>query len=296
LSNAAATLACGIELTEILHNKAPPRKSQQKRICSNGIFRKLGVKTPEYDELSQKVLKGLLQNNRLWASDSGSITPYRLEFYLRSRGVTSEVVEMVLSFGKDSWSKLPDVDKKLVCIAEMAISRAQTAAAEEAEKAKTAARKAKEASDALVKRGEQILLKNKAASEAPIDAENAEMESQGGGPNDDARSMVSAGAESMRSMVTNESVRSVVSGYTDSARSMVSEDMLEAVKTFAQLRTPVDEVSMREALDLQKLRVFKMKTTAHRKKKLKGDLSYSLAGVVSLAFGLIPKAPQRGLD
>jgi hypothetical protein len=57
---------CGIELTEILHNKALPRKSQQKRICSNRIPRKLGVRTPEYDELSQKVLKGLLQNNRLY--------------------------------------------------------------------------------------------------------------------------------------------------------------------------------------------------------------------------------------
>jgi hypothetical protein len=44
----------------------------------------------------------------------------------------------------------------------------------------------------------------------------------------------------------------------------------------------------------QELRVFKTKTTAHRK-KTKGDLSYSLAGVVSLAFGPIPKAPQRGL-
>jgi hypothetical protein len=66
LSNAAATPACGIELTEILHNKALPRKSQQKRICSNRIPRKLGVRTPEYDELSQKVLKGLLQNNRLY--------------------------------------------------------------------------------------------------------------------------------------------------------------------------------------------------------------------------------------
>jgi hypothetical protein len=101
-SNAVATLAYGIELTEIMHNKALPKKMQQKRICSNGIFKKLGVKAARYDELSQNVLKGLLQNNRFWASDSGSITPYRFEFYLRSRGVTSEMVEMVLSFGKDS--------------------------------------------------------------------------------------------------------------------------------------------------------------------------------------------------
>jgi hypothetical protein len=43
------------------------------------------------------------------------------------------------------------------------------------------------------------------------------------------------------------------------------------------------------------LRVFKMKTTAHRRKKNQGDLSYSLAGVVSLAFGPIPKAPLRAL-
>jgi hypothetical protein len=33
---------------------------------------------------------------------------------------------------------------------------------------------------------------------------------------------------------------------------MISVDMSEAVKTFAQLRTPVDGVPMREALDLQK--------------------------------------------
>jgi hypothetical protein len=134
------------------------------------------------------------------------------------------MVEMVLAFVKDSWSKQLDVDAKLVCIAEMTIDRARTAAAEDAEKAKAAARKAKETSDALVKKGQQILL-NKAASEAPIGADKAD------GSNDDARSMVS-GAESMRSMVTNESVRSVVSGCTGSERSMVSDDMLEAVQTF----------------------------------------------------------------
>ena len=81
-SNAVATLACGIELTEIMHNKTVPKKNQQKRNCSNGIFKKLGVKTSKFDELSQSVLKGLLQNNRFWASDSGSVTPWRFEFYL----------------------------------------------------------------------------------------------------------------------------------------------------------------------------------------------------------------------
>ena len=65
-SNAVATLACGIELIEIMHNKRLPKKSQQKRNCSNGIFKKLGVKTSKFDELSQSVLKGLLQNNRLY--------------------------------------------------------------------------------------------------------------------------------------------------------------------------------------------------------------------------------------
>jgi hypothetical protein len=110
---------------EIKHNKTVPKKNQQKRNCGNGIFKKLGVKTPRYDELSQSVLKGLLQNNRFWASDSGTVTPWRFEYYLRSRGVTSKMVEMVLSFGKDSWSKLPDVDQKLVRIAEMTIERAR---------------------------------------------------------------------------------------------------------------------------------------------------------------------------
>jgi hypothetical protein len=151
---------------------------------------------------------------------------------------------MVLSFGKDSWSKQPDVDAKLVCIAEMTIARARTAAAEEAEKAKAAARKAKETSDAaLVKEGQRVLL-NKAASEAPINADDAD------GSNDDARNMVSGGAESMRSMVTNESVRSVVSGCTGSERSKVSDDMLEAVQTFGKLRTPADKVAMKDAINL----------------------------------------------
>ena len=197
---------------EIKHNKTVPKKNQQKRNCSNGIFKKLGVKTSRFDELSQSVLRGLLQNNRFWASDSGSVTPWRFEFYLRSRGATFQMVEMVLSFGKEAWDKLPDVDQKLVRIAEMTIERARTAAAEEVEKTKAAARKAKETSEALVMKGQQMLL-NKAASKAPIDAEMAE------GANDDARSMVSGGAESMRSMVTNESVRSVVSGCTGSERS-----------------------------------------------------------------------------
>ena len=44
-SNAVATLACGIELIEIKHNKTVPKKNQQKRNCSNGIFKKFGVKT-----------------------------------------------------------------------------------------------------------------------------------------------------------------------------------------------------------------------------------------------------------
>jgi hypothetical protein len=44
------------------------------------------------------------------------------------------------------------------------------------------------------------------------------------------------------------------------------------------------------------LRVFKMKKTAHRKIKPKGDLSYSLAEVISLAFAPSPKAPCRILD
>ena len=73
------------------------------------------------------------------------------------------------------------------------------------------------------------MLSNKAASKAPIDAEMAE------GANDDARSMVSGGAESVRSMVTNESVRSVVSGCTGSERSMVSDDLQEAVQTFGKI-------------------------------------------------------------
>jgi hypothetical protein len=81
---------------------------------------------------------------------------------------------------------------------------------------------------------------NKAASEAPINAAMAD------GSNDDARSTVSGGAESMRSMVTNESVHSVVSGCTGSERSKVSDDMLEAVQTFGKLRTPADKVAMNE--------------------------------------------------
>ena len=78
------------------------------------------------------------------------------------------MVKMVLSFGKEEWDKLPDVDQKLVRVAEMAIERARTAAAEEVEKTKAAARQAKETSDALVKKGQQML-SNKAASKAPID-------------------------------------------------------------------------------------------------------------------------------
>jgi hypothetical protein len=43
------------------------------------------------------------------------------------------------------------------------------------------------------------------------------------------------------------------------------------------------------------LRVFKMKTTAHRKKTPRGFVlyAYSLAEVISLAFGPSPKAPLR---
>jgi hypothetical protein len=41
------------------------------------------------------------------------------------------------------------------------------------------------------------------------------------------------------------------------------------------------------------LRVFKMKTTAHRKKTPRGFILYSLAEVISLAFGPSPKAPLR---
>ena len=165
------------------------------------------------------------------------------------------MVEMVLSFGKEAWDKLPDVDQKLVRVAEMAIERARTAAAEEVEKTKAAARQAKETSDALVKKGQQML-SNKAASKAPIDAEMAE------GANDDARSMVSGGAESVRSMVTNESVRSVVSSVTNgSERSMVSDDLQEAVQTFGKIRTAADKVAMKDAINLQKVQYGKAGVT-----------------------------------
>ena len=61
LSNAAATLACGIELTGSLHNKTLPKKSQTKAPTGSAQIQGLGVKPPEFDELSQNVLKGLLQ-------------------------------------------------------------------------------------------------------------------------------------------------------------------------------------------------------------------------------------------
>jgi hypothetical protein len=42
-SNAVATPACGIELTEIMHNKKLPKKMQQKRICSWACIHYFGL-------------------------------------------------------------------------------------------------------------------------------------------------------------------------------------------------------------------------------------------------------------
>ena len=41
----------------------------------------------EWDKLAKTALDEIGQGYRIWASDGGSLTPWRLEFYLRDAGV-----------------------------------------------------------------------------------------------------------------------------------------------------------------------------------------------------------------
>jgi hypothetical protein len=56
------------------------------------IFNKIGAPSSEWDLLAKTALGKIGQGHRIWKSDGGSITPWRVEFYMRGVGVTMPAV------------------------------------------------------------------------------------------------------------------------------------------------------------------------------------------------------------
>ena len=234
LRNGMATLACAIERLEIAHNAKLPAKAKKRIVLVSGIFNKLGGKPKDFDQLSLDVLRALMQHHRFWMSDSGSVTPFRLEFFLRSKGVTLDRIQSILSRWKDFFKDVEGTVGKAAWIIEKAFEEIMKEANVAAEKAKRDAAVA--AQKLLVSAGApSSTAKGRATLVLPKDKEEGKTDGAG----DDARSVVSVAgsvrsvvsvAESVRSQLTDKSVRSVLSGMESassvrSAVSVVSEAM-----------------------------------------------------------------------
>ena len=261
MQEALMALNCGIERLEILHNKGLPSRSKAKVVLTKSIIRKLGGKLKDADRFSQDVL-GEISGDRIWVSDGGTATPFRLEFYLRSKQITQpilkEVFDMVSSpLWRDFYSKCEGTTAQAVWIISNAVTKAREATAAEVSRRQllAAATAKKAASDFLATQpgagtgatdARKLAAQNTAAAASAMDLDN------GDGASESGRSVLSA-AESMRSALTDATVRSVLSEVESlkSARSELS-DVASVMDSGAAIRAPAEKVSMMDVLDLQK--------------------------------------------
>ena len=262
LQEALKALTCGIERLEIVHNKSLPTKSRAKVVLTKSIILKLGGKFKDADQFSQDVLGEISQGDRIWVSDGGTATPFRLEFYLRSKQITQpilkEVFDMVSSpLWRDFYSKCEGTVAQAVWIISNAVTKAREATAAEVSRRQllAAANAKKAASDFLATQAatgagatdaRKQAARNKAAAADAMDLDGGDGESEGG------RSVLSA-AESMRSALTDATVRSVLSDVESlkSSRSALS-DVASVMDGGAAIRASAEKVLMKDVLDLQK--------------------------------------------
>ena len=118
----------------MLSSRPSPRKGSHW--LASGIFKKLGGKVKGYDQLSLDVLRALMQHHRSWVSDGGSVTPFRLEFFLRNKGVALERTQSIMSRWKDFFKGAEGIVGKAVWVVEKALQEVMKDANLTAEKAK----------------------------------------------------------------------------------------------------------------------------------------------------------------
>ena len=76
----------GINLLEAKALKARKTSDSTRASMTKFIFNKIGAPSAEWDLLAKTALGEIGQDHRIWKSDGRSITPWRVEFYLRCRG------------------------------------------------------------------------------------------------------------------------------------------------------------------------------------------------------------------
>ena len=148
----------GINLLEAKSLKVRPTSDSTRASMTKHIFNKIGAPSAEWDLLAKTALGEVGQGHRLWLSDGGSITPWRVEFYLREVGVTMPAIVGVIS----QWSAKRDsgtmatYTKKVTDIWAAAILKARDIAKAEASLAKKLREEsaAKAAAAELVEDGE----------------------------------------------------------------------------------------------------------------------------------------------
>ena len=259
LSHACMALGCGLERIEIAYNAKLPGKSKKKVDLTAGLLKKLGGKFDSVDQFSQDVLSAMAQEGRIWQSDGGRVTPFRLEFYMRSKDITQSILTKVFDMAtspswRDFYSECEGMDAQAKWIIANAVKKASeaTAAAVERRLKAEQARKAKAAAAAKAASGAGAGYADAASLAARSAAAGAEDMDAEDDASDSNRSALSA-AESARSHLTDMSVRSVLSavGSVRSTRSVLT-DVSDAMRKDGSIRASVDKVKMHDALDLQK--------------------------------------------
>jgi hypothetical protein len=128
----------GINLLEAKALKARTTSESTRASMTKFIFNKIGVPSAEWDLLAKTALGKIGQGHRLWKSDGGSISPWRVEFYLRGVGVTMPAIVGIISkwSAKRGSGTMATNTKKVTEIWAAAILKAKEIAEAEASLAK----------------------------------------------------------------------------------------------------------------------------------------------------------------
>ena len=162
MSQAKGVFVCGLHQLEFKARKAAKGKAPM----TIGIFKGLRIGSKHSGQLCVEVMKELGKEALTWRSDTGSVTPWRVEFYLRSMGVDEPTVVRVMPSYK-SGKSVPQTSATTKLMAEVV----------------TALIKDVREMAATAKRIEEQLRIDKIASEAAA-AEAKESQDLKGGSND----------------------------------------------------------------------------------------------------------------
>ena len=154
-------LVCGLNQLEFKALKAAKAKAPM----TIGILKGLRIGSKHSGQLCVEVMKELGKEALTWRSDTGSVTPWRVEFYLRSMSVDEPAVVRVMpSYKSGKWApQTPATTKFMAEVVNALIKDAREMAA-------------------TAKRIEEQLRKDKIASEAAA-AKAKEAQDLNGGSN-----------------------------------------------------------------------------------------------------------------